>query len=103
PETGRRVPADRHAAIVALRYVEAAIDHHREAQAGAGAELQKPHAAFAAVTERHQPDAGKLREGAGARRQLAACPLLSVELDHDRPLSEAVGAQLAVEELLGAR
>ena len=71
-EAGRRMPADRHAAVLAVGDVERAVDQHREAQAGAGAELQHADAALDAVAERHQPHAGELRQRPGVRGDLAA-------------------------------
>src|SRR5262249_48783484 len=60
PESGRRMPTDSRSAILAVADVEGAIDEDREAETGAGAELEDPHAALDAVTEGHETHAGKL-------------------------------------------
>ena len=72
PEAGRRIPADRHALVLAVGDVERAVDQRGEAQARAGAELQHADAALDAIAERHQPHAGELRQHAGALGDLAA-------------------------------
>ena len=65
-ESGRRVPADRLALILAIGDVERPVDEHGEAQAGACAELQHADAALYTVAKRHQPHPGELRQHPGA-------------------------------------
>src|SRR5579884_2062002 len=81
-ETGRRVPADRHAAILAIGDVEGAIDKRREAQARAGAKLQHSNAALEPVAERHEPDAGELRQRSRAARNVAPRQPGAEKLNH---------------------
>jgi hypothetical protein len=60
----RRMPADGKPAVLAVGDVHRPVDQNREPQAGPGAELQHADAALHAVSERHQPHAGKLRQRA---------------------------------------
>ena len=78
----RRVPADRHAAIVAIGNVEATVDKDGEAKSGAAAELQHPHAALDAVAQRHEPDPGELGQGTGVSCQVATRPVIPIKFDH---------------------
>ena len=54
------MPADCHAAIIAVGNVESAVDENREAQAAAGAEFEHSDAPLDAIAESHQSDAGEL-------------------------------------------
>ncbi len=81
-EAGRRVPADRGTAIVAIGNVQRPVDEHGEPQARAGSELEHPHAALDAVAQRHQPDARELRQHAGMLRQLPSRAPVPVERHH---------------------
>ena len=87
------MPADGAALVLAVGDVEGAVDQHREAQAGAGAELEKPDAPLDAVAERHQPDAGDLGERSHMGREVAPGDGTSVEARHGAGESfERVGA-----------
>ena len=59
------MPADRLPLEIAVGDVERPIDQRGETQASAGAEFEHTHAALNAVTERHQADAGELRQQTG--------------------------------------
>ena len=82
PEAGRRMPADRHAAILAVGDVQRPVDQHGEAQAGAGAEFEQADAALDAVAQRHQPHAGELRQANRRWRRCRGATSPSVEFDH---------------------
>src|SRR4051794_21242662 len=81
-EAGRRVPADGGALELAVRDVERPVDQDGEAQAGAGAELERADAALDAVAERGEAHAGELRQHAGVLADLAARHRAAVEGDH---------------------
>lgn len=87
PEARRRMPADGMVAVVALRDVEPAIDHHREAQTAAGAELEDAVSPLDSVAQGHKPDARDLRQHPHALRHAPSAQRLPGYLHHDRSLS----------------
>src|ERR1700744_326051 len=74
------MPADGSTPVFATRDIHRAIDQHRENQSRTGAEFQAAHAALDSVFEGVQLHAGKLRQHAGARREVAPGKSLFVEL-----------------------
>ena len=88
-EAGGRVPAEGHAAEIAIGDVHAAVHHHREAQAGAAAEFEHPDAALRPVGQRHQADAGELAQAPRAPGHLAAAEILTVESHAPSPIRSA--------------
>ena len=111
---GRRAPADRDAAILGREQIEAALERDPEGEAGAGAELEQPHAALGTVGElqaarrrrsgpapRSAPPARPasarahtISIAAGPPRLPAACPPRSDSLAEvgDRPKRRGPGA-----------
>jgi hypothetical protein len=81
-EAGRRMPPDRHAAIITIGDVERPVDEHREAQPGAGAELQHANTAFNPVFERHQAHAGELGQRPRKARHIPPRQRRSIKLNH---------------------
>ena len=81
-ETGRRLPADRRAAVANGANVHAAVDHHVEVEPGTGAKLEHPHAPLGTVPEDHQPDPGDGVQPAQAARQLAPRQLPVIHVRH---------------------
>ena len=78
----RRIPADRAPLVLAIGDVERAIDEHREAKAGAGAEFEHADAALDAIAERHQAHARELRKRAAMRRNIPPAEVTAEKLDH---------------------
>lgn len=81
-EAGRRIPTDRHAAIVAIGDIEGAVDEHGKAQACPAAEFKHSDSAFDAICKRHEPHAGKLRKRSRLGCNVAARHRLPVEFYH---------------------
>src|SRR5262245_60584182 len=91
PETGRRMPADRGAAVFAMGDVKGAVDQHLKDEAGTGAKLQAADAALDPVAQDRELHAGELQEIAGAPCQITTRMPLAVELNHERlPLTSFV-------------
>jgi hypothetical protein len=80
--SGRRAPADRHAAPLRAQKIKAAIDRDLKREAAAGANVQDPHTALGPVGKLDQLDARDLLQGAGARGELGPGRGPSVEIDH---------------------
>jgi hypothetical protein len=80
--SGRRAPADRHAAPPRAQKIEAAVDRDLKSKAAAGANVQDPHTALRAISKLDQLDPRDLLQGAGARGELGPGQGPSVEIDH---------------------
>src|ERR1700710_80014 len=93
-EAGRGVPAEAAALMLAIADAQAAIDHDRETQPAAGAEVEHAYASLHPVIQGHEANPGELRQRATALSDLPAGQSLPVERCHAVGGPRASGAGL---------